>query len=469
MNERAQDLVAGVATEEITPLAPVCLCGYPHAPRMSTGVHDPLLSSALFLESRGEAALLMSLDLLCLSPADALDLRARVSKAAGVPAANVFAACTHTHSGPATVPFRRWDGNGAGPAPDGGYIEQAKLKAVAAAEKARSLARPARLAWTSADATGVGGNFLATDGTTDPEASVLAVRDARAGSLLGLALVYGMHPTVLHENTTLVSSDFPHYARQQLQTAFGPELVVLYFNGPSGDQSPRHFIKGQTFAEAERLGRQLGATVVGSVELLSETAFEVNPDLRGSRKKVALPRRRFPGVEEAESLLNERRANLERLKSEKAPGVQVRAAECDVFGAEAGFALSRMQAQGRLDGAYAGYETAEVQALRIGGVCLAGLPGELFAEYGLGIKRLAAMKSCVASLVNGELQGHIVTPGAEGGHESSGCLFLPEAGRLIADAALALIEGLSNKNMQKPPPAVCDQASGPGVAGGQGK
>lgn len=473
MNEQAKHLVAGVATAEITPLAPVFLCGHPYAPRMSTGVHDPLLSSAMYLENRGNAALLMSLDILFLSPADALDLRARISAAAGVPEANVIAGCTHTHSGPVTVFRPQWDGTAAAQSPDPGYIERIKLQAVEAATKARSLARPARLAWTSADAAGVGGNRLSPDGLTDSETRVLAVRDARDGSLFGLVLEYGMHPAVLNENSTLVSSDFPHYTRKQLQTAFGPELVVLYFNGPSGNQSPQHFVKGQTFAEAERLGRQLGATVVGSVELLGDAAFEVNPELQGGVRKVSLPRRQFPRVEAAESLLKDIRVKVECLKAEKASAVQIRAGEYELFGAEEGAAMARMQAQGRLEGAFSGYGTAEVQALRIGTACMAGLPGELAAEYGIEIKRRAAVKSCVASLVNGELQGHIATPAAdaEGGCEASCSLFRPEAGGLMVDAALALIEslsGLPEKSSQKQPAAAGDHPPGGGVAARQG-
>ena len=42
-------LTAGSATADITPDRPQFLFGYPHVRRYSTGVHDPLLSSALFL------------------------------------------------------------------------------------------------------------------------------------------------------------------------------------------------------------------------------------------------------------------------------------------------------------------------------------------------------------------------------------------------------------------------------------
>ena len=45
---QASELWIGAATADITPANPQFLFGYPHVPRVSTGVHDQLLSSALF-------------------------------------------------------------------------------------------------------------------------------------------------------------------------------------------------------------------------------------------------------------------------------------------------------------------------------------------------------------------------------------------------------------------------------------
>ena len=68
-----------------------------------------------------------------------------------------------------------------------------------------------------------------------------------------------MHPTVLHEDSTLVSGDFPAMTRQYLQEhVLGADCPVLYHTGPSGNQSPRHVTRANTFDEAERLGGLLG-------------------------------------------------------------------------------------------------------------------------------------------------------------------------------------------------------------------
>ena len=152
-------------------------------------------------------------------------------------------------------------------------------------------------------ARGVGGNRHTAEGLTDPEVGILAVRRAGGGPLLATALVYGMHPTVLHEDSALVSADFPHYARQHLRERFGEQLSVLYQMGPSGNQSPRFFVHGQTFAEAERLGRQLGQAVVASLERLAAADFDRECELRAVLRPVDLPPRALPRVADAEAIL----------------------------------------------------------------------------------------------------------------------------------------------------------------------
>ena len=59
----------------------------------------------------------------------------------------------------------------------------------------------------------MGGNRNSVDGPADPEAGVLFLRKKASGEPLALSVVYSMHPTVLHEDSTLVSADFPGYTR----------------------------------------------------------------------------------------------------------------------------------------------------------------------------------------------------------------------------------------------------------------
>ena len=67
---------------------------------MSEGVHDPLLSSALYLEQDGGRVLLIANDILFLSTAMARRMRGGISAATGLPQQNILVSATHTHSAP---------------------------------------------------------------------------------------------------------------------------------------------------------------------------------------------------------------------------------------------------------------------------------------------------------------------------------------------------------------------------------
>jgi len=428
-------LLAGAAQRDLSPTQSMQLCGYPHVARISTGVHDPLLASALFLANGNQSILLCALDLLMLNSDVARRIRRHVAGKLGIPEAGVFITCSHTHSGPITLEYLPFIDDPAMPALDPAYLKFCEDRIVEAALDAQRRAQPAELAWTTADARGVGGNRHSPDGPTDPEAGILAVRSA--GKLMALTLIYGMHPTVLHEDSTLVSADFPHYARLHLQEKLGRDLVVLYHTAPCGNQSPRYFVNGQTFSEAERLGRKLGAAALSGLTNLCAGSSELASALR----PVKLPRRALPAVADAAKLLADYQAEFARLQACGAERAKVRTAECAMFGAEAVVQLARVQATGAVERVLARLEPFEVQVLRLGDANVVGFPGETFVEYALELKRRAPRKTFVTAYTNGELQGYIVTPeaAATGGYEAASSMFEPEAGRVLIETALKML------------------------------
>ena len=70
--------------------------------RYATGVHDPLLSSALFLSDGKTPLLLVANDVLAVSRDAAGRARGHIGSRDGHPAANMMITATHTHSGPIT-------------------------------------------------------------------------------------------------------------------------------------------------------------------------------------------------------------------------------------------------------------------------------------------------------------------------------------------------------------------------------
>ncbi len=436
-------LLAGVSTVDISPKKPIALFGYPHVERISTGIHDPLFASATYLNNGESAVLMISLEILFLNRSTACDIRSAVSEATSIPQECVLISCTHTHSGPVCAELISWRDDPALSPPDAEYIAFLKQNTIDAACVAVENAKPAELAWATADAATVGGNRLSKDGPTDSEAGVLAIREAGAGSMMAVSIIYGMHPTVMHEDSTLVSADFPFYTRLHLQEHLGKDLPVSYYMAPSGNQSTRYYVEDQTFAEAERLGRKLGRAVAAAIDDLRDADFVAECSLVAAVKEIVPIRRPIASLADAKKLLDEYNEEYSRLQREGAERPKVRTAECAVFGAEGTVSLAKSEKLGDIQKEIDEGRPFQVQVLKIADVCVVGVSGEIFVEYGLEIKSRAKCKTFVITLANGDMLGYIVTPEAavEGGYEATNAIFASETGKIIVDAAVELIDG----------------------------
>jgi hypothetical protein len=247
-----------------------------------------------------------------------------------------------------------------------------------------------------------------------------------------------MHPTVLHEDSFLVSADFPGMARRYLQeNLLGPDCPVLYHTGPAGNQSPRYVTRANTFAEACRLGEVLGRAVAQAVPGIACTD---SLQLRVKQALVDLPRKDLPSIGEAKEKLERAIRRLADMRHSGALPQEIRTAEVDWFGAEETVTLAEAARDGRLENVYRTCLPAEVQVLQIGRWNFAGWPGGIFVEHALAVKERCP-DTFVISLANGELQGYIVTEEAalEGGYEASNSLFSHRTGEILVDTTLRMV------------------------------
>ncbi len=444
-------LRAGFGRTDITPGKPCFLVGYPHVERVSTGTHDPLLASALCLESGGLALVFISVDLLFISPGWTRDCRARISAATGIPPENILIGATHTHSGPLTADLLVWKGDPVVPPCDPEYLEFSCGATAAAAIEAWHALEPAEIAMTSANVAGLaGGNRIDPNGPEDPEAGLLMVRRPHGGVPLAILAIYGMHPTVLHEDSTLFSGDFIAFTRMHLEKVFG--AGVVYLNGVSGNQSPRRFVRAQTFAEAERLGLALGTRIEQALHAMA--GFQTNISLDSAVLQTPIEGKTFPAKEVAAIRLEEARNKYAELKLARAGHAEVRTAECTVFGAEEVLTLAIAEASGEAEAVRRQYREAEVQVFRVGDTAFVAWPGEFFVEYGLEVKSLSPLRTFVTTMANGELQGYIVTPEAEraGGYEAQMAVFPAAMGKRFVDSTLSLIGRMTGSHGRKGTP-----------------
>jgi len=454
----AARLIAGAATADITPRGSQFLFGYPHVRRYSTGVHDPLLSSALYLSDGQTPLLLVANDVIFVSRQTAGRVRERIAQRTGIPAANMMVTATHTHSGPLTVDMLSSEADPAVPKTDPAYVQRLEDGMVEAASKAYDAARPATIGLAVADGSCVGTNRHDPAGSADPQVPVLVIRDVGHPAFIAVLVVCSMHPTVLHEDSTLVSGDFPAMARQYLQqNVLGKDCPVVYHTGPCANLSPRHVTKANTFDEATRLGHALGRSIARAVASADCAAV---PKLGCVRGFVDLPPRVLPSVREAQDQLDRSARRLEEKKKGTGPicsgkldlspfSAEVRTAECDWFGAEETLTLARAAATGRVAAAIASVMPAEIMVMQIGPWFFVGWPGEISVEFALQVK--ARQPGCyVISLANGELQGYVVTEQAirEHRYEALNALFAgPESGRLLVDKTLELLGHVGHGGM----------------------
>jgi len=434
-------LTAGAAFGDISPMTSQFLGGYPHVERYSTAIHDPLLTSALYMNDGATEAMFVANDIISLSKQFVADVRGRIEKATGVPGGNIMITATHTHSGPLTRKSMNSGTDPAVPDPDPAYVEFIRKVIVENATKAHAAAEPAELGLAEAHVEGVGTNRRDPQGPADPQAPVMLVRSVQSGRNIALMACYSMHPTVLHEDSTLVSADFPGMARQYLQkNVVGDDCPVVYHTGPAGNQSPRHVTKANTFEEATRLGEILGKAIeraMSKIEFTSDAELVVVHDL------VELPKRALPSVADAEKKLAHAAAKLESLRASNAPKQDVRTAEVDWFGAEHTLALAKAEADGRAEAAFRSCMPAEIQVIGVGPWRFVGWPGEIFVEYALKLKA-GFDNTYVFSLANGSLSGYLATSeaAAEGGYEASNSLQDPAGGQILVARTAKLLSGL---------------------------
>lgn len=436
------DFRAGAASIDISPVRPQHLAGYPHVARISTGVHDPLLSSALYLENGGQRALFIANDIIYVSKRLVARVRDQISQMTGIPAGHVLISATHTHSGPKMLDSVATSGDAAIPKTDEQFVAWVGDGMVRAALAAIAAASPAEAGLVEADATGIGTNRRDPSGPSDLTVPVLVVRKAETMEALAAMLVCNMHPTVLHEDSTLISGDFPGLARQYLQEhLLGRDCVILHHTGPAGNQSPRHVTNANTFEEAARLGALVGNAVVRALQLIT---YRSDLTLQVARTTLELPLREIPGEAEARARLEAAVRRLGCLRDANAPRTRIRTAETDVFGAEETLTLARTKTSGALADAARRVMPAEVQVIRIGPWSFVAWPGEMFVELAIELKKRWRGTYPIA-YANGELQGYLVTREAveEGGYESSNAIFKsPESGDLLLAATDRLIESM---------------------------
>ncbi len=435
-----QTLRAGAAIADVSPPPGVSLGGYPHHPRHNKGIHDPLYASCLYLDDGSTRLAIVCMDIIMYSKKYVRTVRNEVSAKTSISPGNIMICCSHSHSAPRASSSFTMDALVRGQESESEYVDNLNKKLIDLIVEAAKNPFQARLGIEKGFCGrehGVGGNRRDPMGVADPEVWTIGVQDL-AGNWKAALVKYALHPTFLHSDNFLVSADYPGYIRKYLDQS-KPGMVFLFAQGTSGNQSPRYFRSGKTFAEAERVGTAIGREADRVLNEMELSSSEV--PLIAKAKDVEIELRTLPDRKTAEEKAAELKKAWEAIKATDAPERDIWNAELRFLGAEDTLSMAILQEQGQLNILKEDLPV-EIQVIGIGDARIVGIQGEIFVEFGLTIQyRAPFVKSFVIELANGVLPGYAATARAyaAGGYETGASMLTGRSGEQLAETAVQLL------------------------------
>lgn len=436
-----------MALVDITPNQGEELAGYPHYARNNTGAHDPLYAACMYLEDGGTEVAMVTLDLLFFSKQHTKKVREIVERECGIKGQNIMISCSHTHSGPWASGRLDIESLEEGKGQPEEYVKELIEKIADIIIKAKKNAFDA--AFLSGTVvcgaeSGVGGNRRLPGGPHDPLVSVMAVKDKK-DVIRGIFVNYTLHPTFIHEWSTVCTADYPAYIRMQLNE-LEKDAVIGFAQGASGNQSSRYYRQGESYDEAERVGRTLAKAAYTVIE---REEWKTELDIRTADREIEVPIRDFGTEEELVEQMNHDKKVYEELYA-KYGDSKVREeyylwqnANLKLLGSEDQLGYVRMNKRGVKIELLDEEAPAEVQVFRLGDTCVVGAQGEIFVEYALYVKAMAGFGKVIFNeLSNGVLPGYLYTPESlvTGGYETDTSMLDKSFGRKLVDAILDTVE-----------------------------
>ncbi len=437
--EKMTNFQAGFARIDITPPLGIYMAGYFSA-RNAEAVLDPLLASALAVSDGQNTALLFSVDVIGIRQNVLDGMREQIAAACGLERAQVFIACTHTHTGPEMSLGRLFPS-------DPAYNERFTQLLAQAGISAITDLKPASLLAARGQAPGISfvrrfrmkdGSFRTNPGynnpdvlaaVSSPDEEVQLVRIQRAGGGEILLVNFQVHPDVV--SGSKLSADFIKFTRDSLENAL-PGSHCIYFNGAQGDVNHIDIHAAKDKPSRYELSRHMGQVIAGSVLQIHATARPLaSGSVLASEISLAAPLNKAS----AEELEKARQINelFKSGRSEEIPGEGM-SVTAKIAEATRMLRLADGPDQHELN----------ITAVRFGDVCFAGLPGEPFNDIGRGIKAasLAAMQF-ICCCANG-YEGYYPMQDSftEGGYEAKSSSFKAGIAESLIETSLANIKSL---------------------------
>jgi neutral ceramidase len=451
LSARSQAFRAGAAQVEITPQPGAPMAGYYHA-RGAEGTLDPLYAKALVLDDGRTKVALVTLDLISTTFAITKQARAEIERTTGIAASNIMISATHAHTGPELAERGAKSALMGEGAPELGTMmasySQSLPKLVAESVRLatanltnvqisatmgrceniafnrRYYMKDGSVAWNPGK---LNPDITMPAGTTDSEVNAIFFEPAHKPTQLVPAIAayinFAMHPDTV--GGALFSADYPGALSRRMAAYHGSNCVTVFANGTCGNlnHTDVNWARAQsTRAEAERIGTILAASVFTAEKNLRE----IKPaQILVKSEIVKLPLAPISPAEVDEARVTVRTGND---KTRENFMKLVKAYQVLDVAAREGKPLE-----------------VEVQVITLGDeLAWVALPGEIFVELGLSIKKRSPFKqTMIAELSNGSI-GYIPDRRAyaEGAYEPVSARCAAGSGEQLVEVALKLLKDL---------------------------
>ena len=424
----------GISSVNITPPIGVPMAGYSARMGSAKEIHDDLYAKAIVFNDKDTKAALVRCDLIGLERDFVEETRRLIESETGIDRNNIMITCTHTHSGPITDSL----------IPDlDAWMKVLSRKIKGAVIAANRNLKEAKIGFNRGSVEGIVINRRKPGGPVDTEVGIIRIDDL-AGNPMAVLINYACHAVVLGPDNLLISADYPGFVMNFVERNLG--VPALFVNGACGDINPldkltvmrqkrkediydRH---GGTFEEAKRLGNMIGAE---AVKVFLGTETENDLELKVASREIKIPLVDLPSIDELKRMLEENENLFRKLVSEKDAAHAFR------------IAMLIQYARSTIKYVESGENVrpTEIQVFRIGDGGLIALPGEIFVEIGLDIKKKSGLKHTLICELANDAIGYVPTreafkePGYEVGvarrmnyTDDIGCIIEDEALKTLA-------------------------------------
>jgi len=389
-----------------------------------TPIRDRLFARATAFRSGNQISVWVTTDLLCVGSKLREAVTARLNRR-GVQSDKIALCATHTHTSPTVVKF-----HGVDPTPES-YLRYAESQIADAVFEALASVRPARISFGKANVDlsvnrrQIGrmseiNDINSPTGLVDNEV-IVAVVELEGEQKSGVLFNYAAHSLAMSRNRSQISADYPGRAVRYLEGEGGFGFAQ-FLQGCAGNLNIKFHGDEE---EADMAGKWLGQAVLGAAASAEPSA---SSEVCMVTETVRLPWGEIASKEEAMQAMSAKPDD--RRTVEWARGV----------------------IQAHDENSISPHAEVIVQAAKIGDAVFVALPGEVFVEIGLAIKRAADVEDCfVVAYSNNCEVGYIPTAAAfsEGGYEVDSAphyygLFRlsPECERIMVDAGLGAVRSV---------------------------